>query len=137
MSTRPQSRRFPLRLVALAAVAVAAIVVAIVVLAGDDEGKLTDEIEVGAAPSGIAVGEGGVWVLNSDSGTLVKIDPGSKKVDGRPLEVGEEPIFLALGEGSVWTTGGLASRVTRVDPRTLRPQKTIAAGDYPTGIAVG
>ncbi len=38
MSTGPQPRRFPLRLVALAAIAVAAIVVLIVVLTGDDDG---------------------------------------------------------------------------------------------------
>ena len=137
MSTGPQPRRFPLRPVALAAVAVAAIVVLVVVLTGDDGPKVEDEIEVGAAPSAVAVGLGGVWVLNNDGGTLVKVDPDSKKIDGRPVQVGEAPQFIALGAGSVWTTAGLGSRVVRVDPRTVRIQKTIVDGLEPTGIAVG
>ncbi len=129
MSTGPQPKRFPLRLVALAVIAVAAIVVLVVVLTGgDDELKIADEIEVGAAPSAVAIGLGGVWVLNADGGTMVKVDPDTKKIVGRPVSIGEAPQFIALGEGSVWTTAGLGSRVVRVDPRTLRIQKTIVAG---------
>ncbi len=78
-----------------------------------------------------------MWVLNADGGTLVKVDPDAKKIDGRPVQVGEAPQFIALGEGSVWTTAGLGSRVVRVDPRTVRIQKTIVDGLEPTGIAVG
>ena len=78
-----------------------------------------------------------MWVLNNGGGTLIKVDPDSKKIDGRPVQVGEAPQFIALGEGSVWTTGGLGSRVVRVDPRTVRIQKTIVDGLEPTGIAVG
>ena len=137
MSTS-QPKRFPLRPVALAVIAVAAIVVLVVVLTGgDDELKIADEIEVGAAPSAVAIGLGGVWVLNADGGTMVKVDPDTKKIVGRPVSIGEAPQFIALGEGSVWTTAGLGSRVVRVDPRTLRIQKTIVAGFWPTGIAVG
>src|SRR5687768_16413346 len=127
MSTGPQPRRFPLRTVALAAIAIAAIVVLIVVLFGGGGPKVEDEIEVGASPAAVAVGFDGVWVLNNDGGTLVKVDPGSKKIDGRPVPVGESPQFIALGAGSVWTTAGLGSRVGRLDPRTMKVQKAIIA----------
>ncbi len=40
-------------------------------------GALGDsELEVGASPSGIAVGEGAVWVTNSGDGTVSRIEPG-------------------------------------------------------------
>ena len=35
----------------------------------------TDPVRVGARPSGVAVGEGAVWVANAGDGTLTRIDP--------------------------------------------------------------
>ena len=48
---------------------------------GGPHGLLTP-IAVGHAPSGIAVGEGGVWVVESLADTLVRIDPGTRCGDG-------------------------------------------------------
>jgi DNA-binding beta-propeller fold protein YncE len=82
------------------------VVVVLVLLIGGGGSREIATIQVGAGPAGVAIGEGGVFVANSGAGTVVRIDPGSNKVSGRPAVVGETPEYLAVGEGSVWTTRG-------------------------------
>ena len=47
----------------------------------DPTGLLTP-IAVGHGPTGIAVGEGGVWVVDSLDDAVVRIDPGTQGGDG-------------------------------------------------------
>ena len=98
MSTGPQHRRFPIRQAAIAAAVVAVAVVVLLVLIGGDGGpEVSDTIQVGAAPAGITVGFDRVWVVNNDGGTLTRVDPDSKKVDGRPVQVASPPSTYRRG----------------------------------------
>ena len=121
----------------LVLVVIAVAVIAFLLLRGDSGLKVTDTIQVGASPAAVTIGGGSVWVANNAGGTLVRVDPDSKKVASRPVLVGESPEYAAFGEGSVWVTSGLGSRVVRVNASTGRLEKTLIPGIEPSGIAVG
>ena len=90
--------------------------------------RLASYTEVGSTPSNIAVGAGGVWVLNADDQTVSQIDPRTKRIV-KTFGTGGVPTDLAVGEGAVWvgngastpegTAGGThTAGVSRIDPRT-------------------
>jgi hypothetical protein len=66
-------------------------------------------IEAGkGSTSGIAIGAGSVWVVNSDEGTVARIDPSSYEIEAR-IPVGENAGVIAADNDQVWVAGG-ASR---------------------------
>jgi branched-chain amino acid transport system substrate-binding protein len=98
-------------------------------------GEVTHRIPVGASPSAVAVGEGGVWVLNSDDQTISHVDPESRKVD--PFGSGGTPTDLTVGAGSLWVANGrplenaqyagpVATQIVRLDPETRTRRATIS-----------
>ena len=97
-------------------------------------GKVLPPIRVGNGPSALAVGEGAVWVVNRQDGTLSRIDPAKNHVSwtGR---IGSDPTAVAVGAGSVWVAGGEEGPVRRVEPGTHAVVK-IEAGSSPAAIAV-
>ena len=120
MSTGSQPRRFPIRRQShWPWSSLAAIVVLIVVLTGDDEAPKVEDDDPGrAAPSAVAVGLGGVWVLNADGGTLVKVDPDSKKIDGRPVPGRRVAAVRRAGRGiGLGHRRPAAAALVRVDPQ--------------------
>jgi YVTN family beta-propeller protein len=96
--------------------------------------------------SGIAVGEGAVWV-GTDLG-VIRISTSSNSASEKiPLGVAV-PTALAVGEGSVWVAAGPGFRccppkavgtgtLTRIDPTTNTVDATIDVGGEPIGVAVG
>lgn len=68
---------------------------------------------MGGRPTGIAVGAGSVWVGNRDDETLLRIDPGSRKVL-RTIGLGVAPREVAVGPDSVWVLSDWA--LLRIDP---------------------
>jgi virginiamycin B lyase len=91
--------------------------------------EVVETIDVGPKPGRLAVGEGGVWVLNRGNGTVTRVDPGSNKVVatitvGDGLADGE----IAAGLGSVWISAPGVPLV-RIDPRTNKAvQRFTGAG---------
>jgi YVTN family beta-propeller protein len=63
---------------------------------------IVDAIKVGTNPSGVAIGEGAVWVA-SGVGTVARIDPKTDKVVAT-IQVGGTPNGLAIGNGRVWVS---------------------------------
>jgi branched-chain amino acid transport system substrate-binding protein len=97
-------------------------------------GHVTDRLAVGATPASVAVGEGGVWVLNSDDQTIAYVSPEKHEVS--PFGTGATPTDLAVGEGSLWVGNGerlagsqavgpVATAVARVDPKTRTVRERI------------
>jgi class 3 adenylate cyclase/streptogramin lyase len=64
----------------------------------------TETFPVGRGPSGVAVGEGAVWVANSRDGTVSRIDTRGGPV--RTVELGHTPGGVAAAYGAVWTSPG-------------------------------
>ena len=100
----------------------------------DPTGLLTP-IAVGNGPSGIAVGDGGVWVADSLDNAVVRIDP-DHAVGDTTIPVGHSPAGVAVGAGSVWVANSGDGTVTRIDPRTDKVIATIAVGGSPQAITV-
>jgi YVTN family beta-propeller protein len=89
----------------------------------------------GNGPSGIAVGEGAVWVANEAGNDVSKLDPRTAKAATRtPIKVGNSPSAITVGGGAVWTADRFSDQVTRIDP--LRNSTTsIPVGGGPDAIA--
>lgn len=91
-------------------------------------------IAVGRAPVAVAVGSQ-VWVANTVSGTVSRIEPRSRRVIGSPTPVGAGPRAVAVGPLGVWVATG-AGQVVRLDPRTGAAGARVAVAD-PAGVAIG
>ena len=70
----------------------------------------------GAAPDGIALGFGAVWVSASDN-TVVRLEPDTGQIVTR-IPVGTGPAALAIGRTGVWVADVRAGDVERIDPGT-------------------
>jgi streptogramin lyase len=88
---------------------------------------------------GIAYGADSVWVTNSQTGELVKIDPATGTVEQSfPLEPDGGLYGVAFGDGSVWVAAGLGNKeLLRVDPADGRVMAKIPLGGDPKGVAFG
>jgi YVTN family beta-propeller protein len=98
--------------------------------------RIADQVEVGATPSHLAVGEGAVWVTNADDHTVSRIDP-VKKVVRQTISVGNGPTGIAVGNGAVWVANSLDGTVSRIDAATNNVVQTIQVGNGPQGVAFG
>ena len=94
----------------------------------------TERIELGGTPAGVAVGEGGVWVIDNGRGRLRRVDPRKRVVTDR-VPVGPAPVSVAVGSGFVWVAGGDGT-LRRVDPNApSRVARPIRVRD-PAGLVV-
>jgi DNA-binding SARP family transcriptional activator/streptogramin lyase len=101
--------------------------------------ELVDAIPTtGTAPTAVVWAYGSLWVANTVSRTVVRIDPDSNQVV-QTVPSGGAPTDLAEGEGRVWVLNGLAGTVVAIDPRsdTLQPSDPIDVHPGAAGIAVG
>ena len=100
--------------------------------------ELAAAIRMGAAPGGIAVGEGSIWVTNADEGTVSRIDAKRRTVV-QTIDVGNGPEGIAVGGGFVWVANSRDGTVSRIDPRLHggREQQTIRVGNQPVAVAAG
>jgi ABC-type branched-subunit amino acid transport system substrate-binding protein/DNA-binding beta-propeller fold protein YncE len=95
-------------------------------------------VKIAAAPSNIAVGEGAVWFLDSESATVARLDPGTGAITGR-VTAPDVPTDVAAGAGAVWLgTGGGAganwtNTVSRIDPQTDKVTASVQLPDEATG----
>ena len=91
-----------------------------------------------AAPTGIAVGEGAVWVANDYNAlaNLARFDPDAEVLAATiPLRDGAAGV--AVGAGAVWVANPVGDTVSRVDPATNEVTRRIAVGDDPIAVAYG
>jgi len=83
-------------------------------------GKLVDEVAIGFKSQLIAAGEGFVWVVDREGGTLTRIDPRTREARtfGIAVGAGDVPFGVAAGAGSVWVVVLRGSRqvVLQFDP---------------------
>jgi len=96
-------------------------------------GKISQEVQVGATPTQVAVGEGAVWVTNADDHTVSRIDP-LKRTVVQTIAVGSSPSGITTGNGAVWVANSLDGTVSRIDPTVNRVVQPIDVGNGPVGI---
>ena len=69
-----------------------------------------------AAPIGLAVGFGSLWVADLDAKTIDRVNERTGRIVGR-LRVGGYPVRLGIGFGSVWVRDD-TGRVLRINPQS-------------------
>jgi ABC-type branched-subunit amino acid transport system substrate-binding protein/DNA-binding beta-propeller fold protein YncE len=104
-------------------------------------GGIAAFVEAATAPSNIAVGEGAVWVLNTENETVSRIDPKTRAVTGR-FEPRGVPTDIAAGAGALWIgngggeSGNYTLSVSRVDPKTSAVTHTVKLPDRTRSAAI-
>ncbi len=97
-----------------------------------------EPIPVGRGPAGVTVASGLVWVANSRSDTVSKVDPSIHAVLGDPIEVGGRPGGIDAGTDAVWVASAADDAVTRIDLASgEREGPPIEVGPEPGAVAVG
>jgi YVTN family beta-propeller protein len=97
-------------------------------------GQTQLQLDPNSDPTGVAIGDGGLWVTDSEADNVTRIDPGGKRAG---IAVGNGPSAVAIGAGGVWVVDSLADEVTRIDAQTNAVTATIHVGRSPSSIAVG
>jgi DNA-binding beta-propeller fold protein YncE len=106
-----------------------------------DRGRFAAVIPLPGAAS-MTVADGRLWVLKG-AGTVVRIDPATNAVVGKPLRVPAGAEAIAVAQGALWVTsvapGDLGTpgkdTVTRIDPATGRTVATITVARAPLDVA--
>jgi branched-chain amino acid transport system substrate-binding protein len=108
-------------------------------------GSVVDSVDLGTAPSSVAVGEGGAWVLDADDRTISQIDAETRELK-RTFSTSSTPTDVAAGAGALWVgNGGIGPEadnlfpksVSRFDPTTLQPIDEIDLPRLPSGVGYG
>ena len=97
-------------------------------------GRGRRQFDPNASLSGIAVGNGVVWLTDSEANNVIRVDPTGLVT---PYPVGHAPTAIAVGEGGVWVVDSLDESLVRIDPDTGSVTATIRVGRSPAGVAVG
>jgi DNA-binding SARP family transcriptional activator/ABC-type branched-subunit amino acid transport system substrate-binding protein len=91
-------------------------------------------VPLGTTPTAVAVGEGAIWVLDADTRTLSRFDPGEGSIS--TFGTGATPTDLAVGAGAVWVGNGrrlsasqfvgpVATSVARIDPESRTERASV------------
>jgi YVTN family beta-propeller protein len=98
-------------------------------------GEVTDRISVGSRPTAIAAGADSLWVTDEAAGTVVRVEPGSRRVS-EAISVGNTPSSVVFGEGAVWVANRTDGTVSRIDPATDAVTSTVEVGANPSALTV-
>jgi streptogramin lyase/class 3 adenylate cyclase len=101
-------------------------------------------IGVGDTPSGVAAGEGSIWVINQSDSTVTRIDPvGDQPVVATKSTFGV-PTGVATGEGATWITTGFGAAGTegtldQLDPASndITPVQNVTAAAKAVAVGSG
>ncbi|MGB9183938.1 MAG: ABC transporter substrate-binding protein [Solirubrobacteraceae bacterium] len=97
-------------------------------------GAVAQRLDPNASPSGIAIGNGAVWLSDTEADNVVRVDPTGLLT---PIPVGNGPAGITVGAGGVWVVDSLDDTLVRIDPGTRSPTATIRVGGSPAGVAFG
>ena len=95
---------------------------------------MAHQLDPNASPAGIAIGDGAVWLTDTEADNVVRVDPTGLLT---PIPVGNGPTGITVGAGGVWVVDSLDDAVVRIDPGTGSVTATIPVGPSPAGIAFG
>jgi YVTN family beta-propeller protein len=99
-------------------------------------GRLQATIELGFAPTSVAVAGDTVWITDGVRDRAVPLAArGNRLLPG--VGVGRGAGGIASGTGAIWVANTLDGTLSRIDTRTRRVVATIDVGGTPRGVAVG
>jgi YVTN family beta-propeller protein len=102
-------------------------------------GEIVGEVRVGARPTALAFGEGGLWVTNADDRTVSRIDPSALEQVNVIGTGRSSPSDVAAGAGLIWVPSRSANELVVISPRTNLVDDTISfpLGSGPAAVTVG
>jgi YVTN family beta-propeller protein len=92
-------------------------------------------LDPNASPSAMAIGEGAIWLTDTEANDVVRVDPTTRLLT--QITVGNAPTGIAVGAGAVWVIDSLDNAIVRIDPDSRSVTATIPVGQSPAGIAFG
>ena len=138
-TTLPRLRPSPVLATLIAGLVLAAAVYGLASLRTSDTAPAGPKIVAKLSPAGgldqIVAGFGSVWLADSDSQTLLRMDPATRRVTARfPLGGSME---LTPGKGVMWVglTQNQTFHLLRIDPRTNRVVARLRTPDVAGGSA--
>jgi YVTN family beta-propeller protein len=101
--------------------------------------RVTGRTVTAAAPAGVAVQSGLVWVVTTDTSAVARYAPRTFEAGelGTPTSVGRRPTAIAAGEGALWVANTGSDTVTWLEPGTPPVTEQIRVGRSPVAVAVG
>ena len=96
--------------------------------------KVAYQRDPNASPAGIAIGDGAVWLTDTEADNVVRVDKTGLLT---PIAVGSGPTGITVGAGRVWVVDSLDDAVVRIDPGSRSVTARIPVGPSPAGIAFG
>jgi YVTN family beta-propeller protein len=102
-------------------------------------GRTVATVTVPRAPLDLMATPGAVWVTNAGGGgdRVVRIDPQTNRLAGRPVRTGDSPQSLAVGGGSLWVANHDERTVTRIDLASGKVVADIPVPSEPHRVAYG
>lgn len=95
-------------------------------------------IQVGRGPAGITVARGYVWVANSRSATVARVDPSVNARLGEPIEIEGRPGGIDAGTDVVWVANATADSISRINIESAEVEgDAIPVGPDPGAVVVG
>jgi virginiamycin B lyase len=82
--------------------------------------------------TGIAVGEGAVWVACTYAQSVVRIDPTTNRISDT-IGVERYPLAVNAGRGAVWVRNEESTSISRIDPKSDRVTATVRGLSAPIG----
>ena len=98
--------------------------------------RVTATVALPFAPRDVAVGSGGVWLVDRRAGSVIRVDPRTNRIVAT-IPVGRGPSAVAIGEGVVWVSNELDGTVSRIEPKRNVVDRTISVGSAPIDLAAG
>jgi hypothetical protein len=89
------------------------------------------EYRLDITPTGVAVGEGAVWVVGrgADDYQVLRIEGSTGRIEARTRFPASKPIdSIGVGYGAVWVVGSAASTLYRIDARTAKRDGQVVLG---------
>jgi YVTN family beta-propeller protein len=94
-------------------------------------GSAKREYRLDITPTGVAVGEGAVWIVGrgADDYQVLRIDGSTGRIEARTRFPASKPIdSIAVGYGAVWVVGSADATLYRIDPRTSARDGQVVLG---------
>jgi YVTN family beta-propeller protein len=98
------------------------------------DGRVAARIDPNSGPAAIALGDGAVWVTDTDANNVTRVDRNGRLT---PIAVGNGPTGIGVGAGGVWVANSLDDTIVEIDPGTNSVTARIPVGHSPRGVAVG
>jgi outer membrane protein assembly factor BamB len=82
--------------------------------------KLVAAVRIPNDPLSVVYAGGSIWVGESDSGKVVRVDPRTGAIEGTPINVGGALLDLAADGGRIWVANTFSGRLAAIDASTAR-----------------